>query len=1394
MFLSGIISAAAKTLSSFFGGSSAGKAMSISPAKQASAPAAMKKIPALSVAPIANWGESAASLQARTAAWKASSAKATQDQYFVDLQKWQMEEDARKRRVAMEGKLSTAVDKKTQELRIGSVAPQSLTLGAVKEQNLVLGKNPHEGFATQAEKDSFDKWFSQQSPEKQAQVTEYNKVKNEYRAKALQTVEQYRSGNKQNNFWSWFTGGWSTDEDTRKFAQSQIESLSNDNVVRYEKKLADFLKWQAENKQILEKSKVSSEEEYQQALSVFNKQDELISDLNYSKAAMEGMAEAYGTKASEKSGTALGQLFSWFGDVGNALNANPIFKYTLGSGDENTPSVVTAPGRFVNWIGNLIDSKGQKNYRDGTSTAGLPANKNAWQATYDQRNWNVENRKKFSEDDFQKWYKQQNTSQWSDYFKAGKGDKVEKYYREMYRGSLDTSGNVNDFIDFFGDPIGLIPGGKIATSFKGLSTAVKTTKLGAWLDKGITKLSESKAVSWLGKEYKTPEVMRSDAIRAAQEVIRNKQQSLLPKLKAYTDALHVGGKALDTTILDDLSKLTDSEVQMFQRVVDGKAAARDRIANWTPTAKFKHPTIVKIEDLARRWTDFTEQMKIADNVTHTRFGRGKAIYVPNTSWIPREGEDFLSMYDFKKFQKSKNKNALDFQTSIVDRYFVSEIDNAHAASEGVRLTRAERGRQRLLDEYQSTVGSERAKILELDRKNGGVKRWFNAQHKGVNPSLRPSFGRSLYNTARRTASLPLRAWKHAALARPGWTVNNVLYNVPASVLSSGPGALLETAKMISPTYRRKAFDESRRVFGSQLGRELPVVGKTPVGRTLSRWYKFNTTLEDVSRVAAGRAALRKGMSEEQALTRVNNYLFDYTTKNWERPLKTALPFWSWNKNVTKAALRMPFDRPYAAVAYNRFDTSQRQQFESDWQQVADGLRQNGYSESEIETMKAGYAKKYAGKVKFGGKYYNTPFNAFSEDGVGNFGINPYLTAAAESASSTDRWGRKLYGSEADFSTRVANEFPQISLGKKAYDAWGVAVGKNKPTKRWIGAPGNEGYGLTKERQGYDSSRPNYDPYMDPRVGLGDSALAFLGKPTGVTFDTAGIVENKKLQKMTDEYFALNTEKMSFPDAEKARQAVFDKYGITADEFYKGILAKYDSDQTKQIKSQKEEAAALNKSLFDEYSRQPEGTRSVWAVGKLRQLVSEGYFAKNPFVKSFDWMTPATVAKADKKVAYDTAVRTGDWSSWRQKYGDSRKISAKKIAYDRAVATGDWDSYHAKYGYKTKTKYQYDGKYFHSQESMDKYRSGEFWKKYFAADSVARKQLLQDNPEFNTRANWTTAQWNAQKAKDKKERIARARAWGGLSGIMDAKTFAAQAKSTEYLTKRTAGRSKRLTWA
>jgi hypothetical protein len=211
---------------------------------------------------------------------------------------------------------------------------------------------------------------------------------------------------------------------------------------------------------------------------------------------------------------------------------------------------------------------------------------------------------------------------------------------------------------------------------------------------------------------------------------------------------------------------------------------------------------------------------------------------------------------------------------------------------------------------------------------------------------------------------------------------------------------------------------------------------------------------------------------------------------------------------------------------------------------------------------------------------------------------------------------------------------------------------------------------------------------------------------------------------------------------------------------------------------KEDAAAKNKALFEEYGRQPKGTRNVWVTQKLRELSAAGYFDDNPFLKSFKYASPDSVAKADKQLIVQTALKTGDWSQYRAKFGLSEKQKAREQALksgdwsgyvakygktekaqarDKAVASGDWSAYRAKYGTTVKTTpHQSDGKYFKSAESMEKYAEGQFWHKYATASKDERKKLLADNPKYNTRAGWTMQDWLTEKrrksAEDKKKLV------------------------------------------
>ena len=452
------------------------------------------------------------------------------------------------------------------------------------------------------------------------------------------------------------------------------------------------------------------------------------------------------------------------------------------------------------------------------------------------------------------------------------------------------------------------------------------------------------------------------------------------------------------------------------------------------------------------------------------------------------------------------------------------------------------------------------------------------------------------------------------------------------------------------------------------------------------------------------------------------------------------------------------------------------------------LKQLGYSDDEIAKFKEDNAKYFRGRLKVGGKWITTPFNAFSDRGMSNMGINPYLAAAKEVSTSTDSFGRPISGNESGFVRRVMSKFPQLELGRQFKLKRDVDAGRFKPSVKYIGKAGHDGFGLGKEKQGYDPTKPNYVPSMDPRQKLGSNALAFVGVPRAMEFDKQSFLKGKTLQKLSADYFSLDTKGMTFDNAEVERQKLFKKYGVSADEFYKGVLSKYDTENTTKIKAMKEDAKAQNDSYFAEYAAQPYGTRGAWAIKKLEELNKSGYFDSNPYLYSFvhsgsnpkGWIDPTAVNKIKtgqaKKADYNYAVRTGDWSKWAAKYGKSEKAKAR----DKAVATGDWSAYAAKYGVtKKETPFKYGGKFFKSADSMERYKEGEFWQKYSDATPEDRKKLIAENPQYNKRGNWTAAMWLADKKNRKAEQRSKAMSFSNISTLVTQNKAATEVKAIKF---------------
>lgn len=1144
----------------------------------------------------------------------------------------------------------------------------------------------------------------------------------------------------------------------REYAAKQAQAAVDKQTKDYEKNLKTFLDTQAKKKAAVEGAKYLTQSQFDKAAAEYNAwQTAEIAKLEKQRAGANAMIDAYGKASQAPLTSAAAKGASMFnrdvvhGVPGKVLGN--VWQYTLGQGSTNAPSIVTAPSRVVNWIGNL-NTKDRTIYQEGGTSMNRKGSKlNAWQATYNQRSFNQK-----------PWVDikpgKQADQAYGEYVKSliaarkqiGETDSNKLDYNKVMKEKLAAENQRNKLwnsaIDIGADPLNLAVGAGAVAKGLGwtgkLSEAAKATKLGGWLGKATETVGNNKVVSWLAAEHKSPTQKLGEAIDMAKSKQAEAQAAIVRLDQINHQLAHFGGYKLDTSVFEDLKGLSDTEAKVLQRMVDGKLSTRDRLLL---AGKGYAPVRAKLEGIATKWQDFAEQMRLADNVRTTRFGLGKKTYSPHTSWITRNGKT-LDEYNFRLQRKFKGQqSAADFYQGAVDRYFKSNIDETLHLKGTARVKKLRAERDLLRKQYDEATIPQRAGIEKAWEKLP----WY----------LRKDT--PLAKTARVVAdNTPNKLWKKSVLKyRPAWYVNNELYNTQAAVLAGGGRALWEKGRMLSPRYFKKAMDEAPKEVASNISKEVGAKG---------RLNRLATRQENWSRVAAYRAAKAKGLSDAEAIKRVNRYLFDYKTRNWERPIKAVVPFWQFQKNVAKAAAVMPFDRPLWAEGYHRLDTYQQEQFNNDFNTMVPELKKLGYSDAEIEKFRQDNAKYYAGRLKIGGKYYTTPFNAFSDKQMSQLGFNPYLAAAGETADSVDSFGKTVQGQDASWWRRLASKFPQADLGIQAKKALDVQAGRSKPDASWIGQPGHEGYGLTKQKQGYDKSKANYVASLDPRAKLGKQALSFLGKPSDLAFDKNKFLTAKKLQKATQNYFATDWDKITkdkgYAEMQKEQAALFKKYGLTADGFFKGVLAKYDTEQTKAIKAEKEAAANANKSLFAEYAAQPKGTRNLWATKKLKQLVDSGYFDKNPFLKSFDWITPTTVAKAEKQ----------------QRYLDY-KPSQKKLDFEKAQASGDWTEYHKKYGWKTsKQGVQIAGKWYKTQESADKAAAYNFWQQYYAADKTERKRLLAENPQYDTRKDWTPAMWQADKVAKKAKFKSQAMLLAGFDANLTGNKSSAQQIANRFLAK------------
>lgn len=1263
----------------------------------------------------------------------------------------------------------------------------------------------------------------------QPEQTDYEKAYSKAYQEALADYEHRRKPGKQNfldKVVDTVTFGQDRrDVSAREYAEGRAKQIMDKDFKKYETKINSYNSKLATVQAAVNRAATTMN---QADFDIYVKQQQAAIDREYKSlvaegAAYDGRQAAYG-KSSSAPLTSFGAktLSGAMGALDFIVNKNPVGRFTLGQGWENVPSLTTAASRIVNTIGNTFDKNRTVYQYGGSTTNQKKTGQNAWQLSYNQRNLNLapakakpfDKKAAYKELSSVKFAENPKQRQIVAGFKKAKTDvEREKYARQFWDDKNRQASLQKDIQEFAADPLFAIgaasKGAKALAGTTKFGDTLKSTKAGSFFAKSAdklksstaafkSKLAENKAVKWLGTEHTTPADKFFETTRATRDLSRAQQEVFLDKIKVISEKLAVNPK-YDLSIFDDLKALTPREREVLQRMSgDGKLAFKDFATHYGRGMK---PWRDKMQQIAQRYIAFTEEMRLADDVagTATRFGRGKKMYSPRTVWAEN-----LDDYNFRMKRGKGIQSGDDFLHGVTDRFFKSNLDEV-ISRKGAKYVKYSKEMKKVSADYERTYHDARRTIQAAEKRykrdTTGLTGWMR-NNKNIRSEV--SLGRSVFNTAKNIQAAPTRIWKKSVLKyRPAWTVNNVLYNTQAGVLAGGAGALKEQVKMLNPRYYRRAMDESRQYFGGNLGRELGgrYLGRNYAKRVDQKLTRFYSGVEDWSRVAAGRAAMKKGMTQEQATKRVNKYLFDYKTANWERPIKAVVPFWSFQKNLAKASATMPFDRPLAAAGYNRLDRYQQQQYDQEFKSIEPKLKELGYTDAEILAMKEENAKYYRGRLEVGDRWMTTPFNAFSEKGMSQMGLNPYLSAAKEIATSTDQYGRTIAGKEAGFMRRIMSKFPQAELAHGFYQSNKVSAGRLKPSIKYIGKAGHDGFGLGKEKQGYDATKKNYLASMDPRTKLGANALAFVGVPKSMTFDKPQFIKTKTLQKLTADYFKLDTKDLEFNEAEAKREQLFKKYGVSADEFYGGVLNKYDTENTTRIKGLKEAAATKNKALFDEYGRQPQGTRNIWVTSKLRELNAEGYFDKNPYLKSFKYVSPTSVAKADKQVLVQRAISTGDWSEYRAKYGLTQKQkdyehasktgdwstwqskygkTEKAMARDRAVASGDWTEYAEKYGTTRKvTPYQYAGKYFKSAETMERYKDGEFWRSYIAADKEHRRKLLADNPQYNKRGNWTIQDWLADKKQRKADLKKNAMGFGNIATLVASNRAATQPKALRF---------------
>lgn len=997
----------------------------------------------------------------------------------------------------------------------------------------------------------------------------------------------------------------------------------------------------------------------------------------------------------------------------------------------------------------------------------------------------------------------------------------------------------DDLVDMIADPASWIPAGAFgkgankagssALKFLGKSKTFRGLAVKGLIDfERLKKSRFGQGVKWLGEEWKPRKTRAKEAVDLLSEDLRR-----------LGGEYSTSKRRLFSRYKDERSYIVKSKSNFFKSTKSERQrlqARRDFLKNKTDDLtkdfvkrldRFSDDDVRRLTRAARsggKWTTYDKlklnKHKRRDLEQFLKDYQVKARSLADAEQLNRRASNYLPEFTGRGYDptarrtlfgnKYRGQGRGQLQESLIMREFASNTDEANSFIKQLSATeksilrnagKTQRGLTTYEQKILDTVRERKVALQKLTESFGKrreeIQRAMEFTRQQAKPAV--SFSRKggfqtnltkqgFKNTAADTFRLPQKLWKKAVLKyNPAWYANNVLWNIPASVSAGGSGVFKQYRKLLtSSKYRNEVTKSLPEGVASKVSQQIGKAG-------------LATKIEDTSRIATFLANREKGLTDDKALKLVNRWLFDYSTKNWERPIKHLLPFWEWQKNLIRLGGTMPFTNPRSAKfyneAYNKFYRRPYEDLPNEVQEYEDPLTGE---KVEYNPRKAYEGKAFLGKDKQGNeRFANLPFFAVNPETMLNFGTNPYYSAAMDYMTSTDKWERP--NTDRSGLSILGERFPQYNLARN------YAKRNDKRNTLWFSESGN-----SKSKQGFDESKPNYDKKLDERIPFRNSLKSFFGIPRVTKFNRSEYELKKRLTNFNKAFFDIDWDKKEEKDwkkAQKEKEQLAKKFGFDLEkDIYKNYWSKYDTPKTKETKAYKEDAAKFGSDFWQGYFKLPAGSktqasqRRPYLIKKFDEWVKKNTFSKNPYYKLPKWegykdgkptgkkefINPFELrqqevdsqerrrvgrAKYERYLQYQKAKRTGDWS-WFEKNG--RKGGRKSSPYQyngkffkSAASTARYRNYHERFrsGFNNSGnwKWQKDGKFFKSEATMKKYEAGKFWAKYYSLTSLeARKKLLAKNPQFQSFTQpKTQAEWDKIRAKIRADQRRRAE---GIKGF------------------------------